>query len=192
MPLNFDTLSHDTIPIGFFNIDSDMLLINNYFIFTSELCPAIGIWANGEDSLNTKIDFYIIEEQKDIGNLMGAIRGVIFTGFIGEVYKLFPFPKKREDFKQKPQGYKTQEQVEAIIQKFGKKEKINIVISKSEETIAIGEYVFDRSQFHEVISYIWRGGMPMWKDEKPPKYVKDMMKAVINSKHWLFEPLVNE
>jgi hypothetical protein len=31
--------------------------------------------------------------RSDIGNLMGAIYGIDFRGFIGEVYKLFPFPK---------------------------------------------------------------------------------------------------
>lgn len=32
MPLAFDTLSHGTIAFGFFNIDSDMLLLEQYFL----------------------------------------------------------------------------------------------------------------------------------------------------------------
>jgi len=187
MPLSFDTMNHGTIAFGFFNIDSDMLLLNNYFIFASELCPAIAKWTSGEDEINTKIEFYIIKEQKDIGNLMGAISGVVFTGFIGELYKLYPFPKEPEAFRQMPEGDNTQKEVEELIKKFAKKVKVDIVISKADNTISIGEYVFNPGQFHDVIGYIWRGGMPMWKDDVRPGYVDDMMKAVIGSKHWLFK-----
>ena len=186
MPLSFDTISHGTIAFGFFNIDSDMLLMNNYFIFASEFCPVIAGWAQGDEDVNTKIELYIIEDDNKIGNLMGAINGLVFTGFIGELYKLYPFPTKKDEFKQKPEGYKTQKQVEELIKKFAKKEKIDIVISKADKTITIGEYLFNPGQFHEVIAYIWRGGMPRWRDEVRPGYVEDMMKAVIGSKHWLF------
>jgi hypothetical protein len=187
MPLSFKTINHGEIPIGFFNIDSDMFLINNYFIFASELCQAITVWANGKDNCTTELEMYIIESQDEIGNLMGAINGLVFTGFIGELYKLYPFPKRPEDFKQKPEGYKTQKQVEELIKKFGKKEQIKIEISKSEETISIGEYKFNPRQFHEVIAYIWRGGMPMWRDGERPEYVNEMMKAIMSSTHWLFK-----
>ena len=187
MPLAFETESHGTIPVGFFNIDSDMLLINNYFIFASELCSKISEWAASEGEIETQIEIYVIKNESDIGDLMGAIRGIIFTGFIGEVYKLYPFPVRHEDFKQKPEGYKTQEQIEEIIRKFAKAEKIDINISKSDKSITIGEYVFNRKHFHEVIGYIWRGGMPMWKNDVRPGYVEDMMKAVLSSKHWFFK-----
>jgi hypothetical protein len=32
MPLAFDTLSHGKIAFGFFNIESDMLLLEQYFL----------------------------------------------------------------------------------------------------------------------------------------------------------------
>jgi hypothetical protein len=187
MPIGFDTQSHGVIPVGFFNIDTDMLLINNYFIFASDLCQAISDWTKGADDIDTNLKMYVIEDEQDMGNLMGAISGIVFTGFIGEVYKLYPFPKAPEDFRQKPEGDKTQEQVEKLIKKFGKQKKIQIKVSKGKQTIAIGEYIFKKESFHEVILYIWRGGMPMWRDDEQPKYVKDMMKAVLSSKHWLFQ-----
>ena len=41
MPLAFDSISHGTIAFGFFNIDSDMLLLDHYFFFATEFCDNI-------------------------------------------------------------------------------------------------------------------------------------------------------
>lgn len=38
MPLAFESLSHGTIAFGFFNIESDMLLCDRYFLFADEFC----------------------------------------------------------------------------------------------------------------------------------------------------------
>ena len=187
MPIAFNTQSHGEIPIGFFNIETDMILIKNYFIFASDFCNlVIDLTSSDKESCISK-EFYIIKNPKDIGNLMGAISGVEFTGFIGELYKKFPFPKNVNDFKQNPWGFKNRGTVEKIIQKFAKKEIISIMISKKNDTISIGEYVFDHFDFHQVLLYIWQGGMPRWRDDERPDYVTEMMKAVISSKHWLFE-----
>ncbi len=189
MPLSFDTKNHGEIAIGFFNIDTDMILIKNYFCFASDLCGWISGWAAVDDDLETTVEIYVIKKPENIGNLMGAISGTIFTGFIGEVYKIYPFPQKHEEFRQKPDGAQNRSVVEDIIQRFGKQEDIKIMISKGSGTITIGEYVFSKDQFHEVISYIWRGGMPKWKDGEEPEYVKTMMRSIVDSKHWLFKPV---
>jgi hypothetical protein len=42
MPLSFESMSHGTIAFGFFNIESDMLLLEQYFLFGSEFCRHIG------------------------------------------------------------------------------------------------------------------------------------------------------
>ena len=139
MPMGFKTLSHGEIPIGFFNIESDMFLINNYFIFATDLCKAITKWAKGKDEQTDELEMYVIEDPDDIGNLMGAINGIVFTGFIGELYKLYPFPEKPEDFKQKTEGCKTQKEVEEMINKYSKRDKIEIIISKESGMISIGE-----------------------------------------------------
>ncbi len=201
MPLTFMTESHGEIPIGFFNIDTDMILIRNYFVFASDFCRWVEECSklpgsdDDPDVYETKVQMYIINDLNDIGHLMGAISGVVFTGFIGEVYKKFPFPQKQEDFKQKPDGFKNRKIVEDLINNFGVIQEIKITISKKQRTIAIGEYVFYKEQFHDVIGYIWRGGMPKWKDEIRPDYVNQMMKTIMNSQHWLFKadmPVVNK
>lgn len=187
MPIAFKTMSHGEIPVGFFNIDTDMILIHNYFVFASDFCEWIIDWTKSKKDLNDEREMYVIKNPKDIGDLMGAISGRVFTGFIGEVYKKYPFPDKPEGFRQKPEGFKTRKNIEKVIDGFAVSESIKITTSKKGKTIAIGDYVFSREHFHEVISYIWRGGMPKWKDNERPEYVKEMMKAVITSQHWLFK-----
>jgi hypothetical protein len=192
MPLNFDTLSHGQIPIGFFNIDTDLFLINNYFIFADDLCLAIGNWAVSEvgntdiEQYTKELELYVINNPEDVGNLMGAIYGVIYTGFIGEVYKKFPFPEKKENFKQKPNGFRNREVVKKILLEFGEKKRVEVKLDKKAGTLLLGEFKFDQEQFHEVIAYIWRGGMPGWKDDQQPEYVKTMMRTVLESNHWFF------
>lgn len=41
MPLPFDSLSHGTVAFGFFDIDSDMLLLEECFLFATEFCEYI-------------------------------------------------------------------------------------------------------------------------------------------------------
>jgi hypothetical protein len=189
MPLSFETLSHGQIPIGFFNIDTDLFLIDNYFIFTDDLCSAIIAWAAIEldtEEYTTGLDFYIISNPEKVGNLMGAIYGVVYTGFIGEVYKKFPFPQKKEDFKQKTNGYKNREVVKTLLLKFAKETHVEVKLNKKTGVLDLGEFKFNQEQFHEVIAYIWHGGMPRWKDDQQPEYVKSMMRTVLESNHWFF------
>ena len=49
MPLTFESLSHGTIAFGFFNIDSDMLLLEQHFLFGSEFCHHISEMAENVD-----------------------------------------------------------------------------------------------------------------------------------------------
>ena len=97
MPLAFESLSHGTIAFGFFNIESDLLLLDRYFIFAEDFCKYTEkIAKNGRgQAYNALWQIQVIEAVKDIGDLMGAIHGVRFSGFIGELYRHFPFPPTR-------------------------------------------------------------------------------------------------
>ena len=191
MPLEFQSLSHGPIAFGFFNIESDMLLLDRYFLFADDFCgyiSSLATQASNEASEKTW-NVYLIERGEDIGNLMGAIHGMIFQGFIGEVYKLFPFPQDQAGFKQKPYGSKNRATVETLIQRYGKMIDIPVVVDKIRETIAIGDYAFTRSSFQELLKYVWRGGYPRWKDEEQPDYVLKMKEAIERSGEMLFEGL---
>jgi hypothetical protein len=176
MPLAFESLSHGTVAFGFFNIESDMLLLDHYFLFADRFCSYINILSKNAATAcyRTQWMIYHIDSQQDIGDLMGAIHGIRYTGFIGELYRRFPFPRQQEMFRQKPGGYQTQPIVMEIIAKYAQPREISIAISAKGDEIQIGDYRFNRNQFHELIKYVWRGGYPRWKDEIRPDYVSAM------------------
>lgn len=176
MPLAFESLSHGTIAFGFFNIDSDMLLLEEYFFFGSEFCEHIVAVAEGfqANEYQSKWPVYIIEDRSEIGDLMGAIHGIRHTGFIGELYRRYPFPQKPQAFKQKTKGYLNQAIVREMISGYARQMQLPIAASQRTGEVHIGEYQFSRKTFQELIKYVWRGGYPGWQDDIPPDYVEAM------------------
>lgn len=192
MPLAFQSLSHGTIAFGFFNIESDMLLCDHYFFFAEDFCRRIGQMAGPtaepECAIGWKV--FTIESAEEIGDLMGAIHGVRFTGFIGDLYRRFPFPQQPADFKQNPEGDRTQSLVSEIISRYAKIEKIQVAVDNKRLQTAIGRYHFNRNQFQDVLKYVWRGGYPRWKDDIRPSYVSDMEKRIMANRLGIFENMV--
>jgi hypothetical protein len=191
MPLTFESLSHGTIAFGFFNIESDMLLCDRYFLFAENFCANIVAMVEnvGDQSYRAAWDVQTIESAEDIGDLMGAIHGVRFTGFIGELYRHFPFPRQPGDFKQNPDGFRTQSIVSETIAKFAQPQKIAIAIDNKKMEIDIGSYRFNRIQFHELLKYVWRGGYPRWQNDVRPDYVIDMKKKITQASGGLFSDI---
>ena len=191
MPLAFESISHGTIAFGFFNIDSDMLLLDRYFFFSTAFCRHIDDIAACEPGESKQLSWqvYHIPDPERIGDLMGAIHGVRFSGFIGEVYKRYPFPQKEADFKQKPEGTRTQDIVEAIIKKFGKRSSVLFTTDDAQNEASIGPYRFSKDGFQALIRYVWQGGYPRWKDAQPPDYVLAMKDRIHTSDCPLFQGL---
>lgn len=191
MPLAFPCLNHGTIAYGFFNIDTDLLLLEHYFLFASDFCLYVEAMARQSEggSFETSWDVYTIDRRKDIGDLMAAIHGIRLTGFIGEVYRLFPFPQREEDFKQKPEGFENRAAVEALISRYGTKVPIPIRGETENQTVAVAEYLFTREVFHRLLEYVWLGGYPRWRDGVRPAYVAKMKKDMEKSRNWLMRSL---
>ena len=189
MPLAFESLSHGSIAFGFFNIESDMLLCDRYFLFASEFCRYVtGIAENaGRSDYQKPWTVHHIENAESIGDLLGAIHGVRHTGFIGDLYRRFPFPSDPQDFKQNPQGYRTQSLVIGIISDYADPLEIPVKIETGGTEIQIGNYRFERTQFQEIINYVWRGGYPRWQDEIRPAYVKAMHDKILQNCNGIFE-----
>lgn len=189
MPLAFESLSHGTIAFGFFNIESDMLLLDRYFIFAEDFCSFTETIAKdaGDRPYYDCWPIQFIETEESIGDLMGAIHGVRFTGFIGELYRRFPFPQMNEAFKQNPAGFQTRSMVSGIITKYARPREISVAIPRGADEIAIGVYRFNRVQFQELIKYVWRGGYPRWKDEVRPGYVMGMKNTIMNNRKGIFD-----
>lgn len=188
MPLSFRSQSHGNIAFGFFNIESDMLLLENYFFFADDFCKWINQMAKQDDAgtKTLQCQVYYIDNPNDIGDLMGAIHGMRFVGFIGKLYTLFPFPDDPKAFKQNPEGYQTREIVLSEIEGVAKRKDIQIEFLKDGQ-IKIDPYRFDKRVFHELIRYVWQGGYPRWKDEKRPEYVLEMKERVQDSHNSFFK-----
>ena len=186
MPLAFQSLSHGEVTFGFFNIETDMVMLDRYFMFAEDFCDHMaGLAGGSEGAVTTGMNIYILR-QAEIGNLIGAISGIDFRGFIGETYKLFPFPGEGPAFKQNPDGFKTRETMIGLISKYAGRTWIPVVGDSSGAAIAIGSHVFTQGWFHEILKYLWKGGFPGWKDEVRPAYVRHMKEAVEKSTHPLF------
>lgn len=189
MPLEFECLSHGRIVFGFFNIETDMILLNQYFFFAEDFCYSVSLATEKTGEIfETAWDAYRIEPA-DIGSLAGAIHGTESSGFIGRVYQRFPFPGRQEDFKQNPEGHQTRLTVEALIRPYGKRIHLRFGIDREGTKIAIGEYMLNRASFRELIQYVWMGGLPRWKDRIRPGYVHAMREALEKSRHPLFTDL---
>jgi hypothetical protein len=191
MPLEFESISHGTVAFGFFNIETDMILLNNYFLFAEDFCHSVSTIAESlrGEKFKTSWNIYLIEDREKVGNLMGAIHGVDHRGFIGEVYRRFPFPKIREEFKQKPEGFKIRAEIEDMVQNYATRTAIPILIDQKMDQTVIGEFVFSRSAFQDLIQYIWVGGFPRWREDLRPRYVLSMKEKIEQSRKSFFEGL---
>ena len=191
LPLTFETVNHDRIAFGFFNIESDMLLLEHYFFFATDFCELVNDLAqvNAEAEFRISWSVFNIEHRSNVGDLMGAISGERHLGFLGDTYLKYPFPRKQEDFKQNPTGSSKQAEFAEMIAPYATRINIPIVASREENAIAFGEYHFAARSFCELVGYVWRGGYPRWKGESGPEYVKEMKARVDASEHWLFEDI---
>lgn len=191
MPLGFQSLSHGVIAFGFFNIDTDLLLLEHYFLFLDAFCNYVSREARtgGIEPTRDFWEIHAIENREDIGDLMGAIHGIRYTGFIGEVYRQFPFPERQEDFKQRPDGWKNRSEVKRILNKYARRVDIPFETDPKEGKVTIGEFLFDRVSFREIVRYVWLGGYPRWKEGTRPDVVSEMKRDIEQSRNRLLSGL---
>jgi len=192
MPLAFESVSHGQIAFGFFNIDTDMLLLEHYFFFAPEFCKCISELAKTENpaTFESSLGCYDIRERENIGDLMGAIHGIRYTGFIGDVYRRFPFPKLPEAFKQDPEGYKNRGAIEEIIKRYGARTRIHFTAHNNRGNVQMQEYEFTRRWFFELVRYVWQGGYPKWRDGIRPEYVLRMKEDIEANKSGFFSGII--
>jgi len=188
MPLAFDSRSHGRIAFGFFNIDSDMLLLERRFFFADAFCRAVGDLARSPADVSFEAAWpgFAIETSGDVGDLMGAIHGVRFTGFIGETYRRYPFPEREEDFRQKPEATETREEFREMVSRYGEATEIRLAATAGEDGVTLAGCRFAPEVFLELVDYVRRGGYPRWRDEERPGYVLAMGKAIDQGGHPLF------
>ena len=183
MPLAFHSLSHGPIAFGFFNIETDLLLLENYFFFAPYFCTVVKHISGkkGHESDDIDLPGYFIDQPTDIGNLGGAIQGTDLRGFIGHVYQMFPFPRNPEKFKQKPLGGANRSVVEKLLSRWARSAQIPVLVEEGAQRVSIAEFIFSKEVFRELAAYVWHGGMPGWQDNMRPGYVIEMKEAIKES-----------
>ena len=189
MPLEFHSLSHGRIAFGFFNIETDLLLLEKYFFFAHYFCSMVKEMSAMQNHGSNEIGLvgYFIDRPGDVGNLMGAIQGIDLRGFIGQVYKLFPFPQSREEFKQKPDGATNRAVVKELISRWAQSTRIPVEVEARAWRVRIAELLFSRTAFQELVAYVWHGGMPGWQDNIRPDYVIAMKEAISSNTYPIFD-----
>ena len=194
MPLAFESLSHGTVAFGFFNIESDMLLLQNLFFFAPDFCGLVSDAARTAPgrAFDKSLAAVEIRERQNIGNLHGAIQGIVHEGFIGALYARYPFPERQEDFRQNPRSPCMRKEAEALARQYGKSVEITLHVEGEGREAALGHFRFDRSSFQALVNYVWRGGYPRWKDDVRPDCVLAMRKDIEASGHGIFEAMAFE
>lgn len=186
MPLGHRTLSHGVVAFGFFNIDSDCLLLQNLFFFATDFCEWVREWAQEGPPERCEVPAYAIDDRRRIGDLQAAIRGVPHPGFLWAVYERFPFPGDPHEFKQRPEGHLARDYVESILREHAAPRSVTVRFDRVGGRVDFGGYVFDREGFLELLRYVWRGGMPTWRAGVRPTCVVGMIDAARRSPHWPF------
>lgn len=176
MPLAFESVSHGTIAFGFFNIESDMLLLDRYFFFATDFCEAICKMAKEQGGTMSEFSFpaFVIKNPADVGDLHGGIAATHYSGFIGESYKKYPFPKDENGFKQQTEGFKTRDEFVQMILKFGTSTDLLFCQNNKKAQSSIGPYVFSQQNYLRLVEYVIQGGYPGWLDDIAPDYVVKM------------------
>jgi len=192
MPLAFESVNRGTIAFGFFNIDTDLLLLQQYFFFANDFCGHLVRLAEHQrqETYETTWEAYSIDDPREIGDLMAAIHGIRHTGFIGEVYKRFPFPKREAEFKQKPEGFQNRPWMISLLERWAVSKTVPVRVDQENETVSIGEYLFTKEVFHRLIEYVWVGGYPRWKDDIRPDDVTEMKRSLEKATGRLTQGLV--
>ena len=186
MPLAFRSTTHGTVAFGFFNIETDLLLLENHFFFVTDFARWVtALCEVTADRHETTWEVWTIDRREDVGDLMGAIHGIRHTGFIGSVYLRYPFPIAPEGFKQQPEGDRTQEELRVLIERWARREALTVIADRAAGEISIGGIGFTREGFRELVAYVQAGGHPRWRDESPPPCVAAMQRAIDVSVGWI-------
>ena len=173
MPLAFRSLNQGVVAFGFFHIETDMLLLGRGFFFAPEFCALISnlAAAPADQPFAYELPGYVIDRPEQIGDLHGAIAGVNHAGFIGALYARRPFPTDPAAFSQQPEGYSWREEVARLILNYGSEAALPVRADWAGGAFELGGCVFDPPGLRALVDYVWRGGMPGWRDGERPDYL---------------------
>ena len=176
MPLAFRSESQGTIAFGFFNIEIDLLLLEQLFFFADRFCAAVVELAEAAGG-EVGLDGWRLERAR-IGDLHAAIAGVDHSGLIGASYRLYPFPSRPEGFRQSPEGARNQGVMRPLLDEHGCRETFRLRWDRQAARVTVSELALSEAIFATLIAYVDRGGYPRWREERRPRYVGSMLERL--------------
>ncbi len=185
MPLAFQSASHGAVAFGYFNVDVDLLLLERLVFDTDGWCGAIEELASGAGA--ARIAGFRLGSRAALGDLMGAIHGVRYEGFLGDVYRRFPFPADPARFAQRADGAARRETALRLLRPRAEPRDIALAVDGDRGGVSLDGIRFARPWFQELVAYVWRGGWPRWADERRPAAVEHMRRVVTRSTDELFD-----
>ena len=171
MPLAFPSRSHGTVAFGFFNVHTDILLLERYVFFATDFCRAVRAL---RAEPRTPMSGWSVH---DMGDLHGAIAGRALHGLIGATYARWPFPSDPAGFRQQPEGHENRSEVEAMVGRFARARRLELVREPDWSWVSVGPVSFDGPGFAALVAYVDRGGHPRWRDGERPGYVVEMVES---------------
>jgi hypothetical protein len=183
MPLAFQSTDHGTVPFGYFNIDTDLLLLRHHLFFTDAFTGAIGEVTATADDVRLSLAGWSVSPAR-LGHVMGAIHGYDRSGFIGAVYQRFEFPSRPEEFHQRAEGARNRGVVEALLGEWAEPAQHRLIVQQG--SVRLANTTFEDRWFRELVAYVWRGGYPRWLAGERPPEVLGMHDAVVATAHPLF------
>ncbi len=171
MPLAFQSSSHALVAFGFFHIETDLLLLERRFFFAPDFCQAwLALAAAPGPEVSLKLPAWSLSPEQ-VGDLHGAISGRDSHGFIGALYQRLPFPRRREEFAQKPRGALPRHEVEKLLDGSGSGRDLELQASANPQVVRLASYAFSGPQWRALVDYVWQGGMPGWQQGRRPEYL---------------------
>ncbi len=162
MPLAFPSRSHGTVVFGFYNVETDSLLLEDLSFFCTDFCGALAEISPTSGGA-VRLPGYRFASRRAIGDLMGAIRGDRLVGYLGEVYRMWPFPEDPTGFRQKLEGHRNRPEVERLLARWARKAAIPVAWGPAQDLATVGPYEFSATQFRALLEYVVRGGYPTWE-----------------------------
>ncbi|KIX12350.1 hypothetical protein [Dethiosulfatarculus sandiegensis] len=190
MPLGFSSQNSGRVAFGFFHIEVQMLLLNNCFFFARDFCELIKRLAlvQAGDPFEELLRGWVIEYSLDMGELHGAIAGISRHGFLGDLYRRWPFPQDRAEFFQKSEGKATNKLVTLSIAGYGEARDLTLAAFETDSGPCLNfcGYHFDQKEVRRLFDYVWQGGMPGWENKIRPDYLLETVAMMPKSgSFWL-------
>ncbi len=188
MPLAFHSVDHGVVAFGFFNIDTDLLLLERTLLWADDFTAAVGALAAGDGGSagSVALPAHVVPPGRALGHVMGAIHGLDRSGLIGAVYDRFPFPADPAAFHQRPEVAGHRPVVAGLLAQWAEPVDAVLAWDPAARVATVAGVGFDAGWFRDLVAYVWRGGYPRWLDERRPPCVMEMRRAIEASRHPLF------